>query len=292
MARCIRPGNAIIYLFITGFSLFCFLPMLLVLMVSLTSEDSIVKNGYSFFPEVFSLDAYRMVFASGSIVLKGYGVSTIVTAVGTVTAVFITSMAAYTVANKNVFYRKRLSLFFYVSTLFSSGIVPWYLICLKLGLRNNLLALIVPSLLFNPFNMFLMAKFMDGIPDSLRESAVIDGANDIIIAVKVYLPLCLPIVATVSLFYGLAYWNDWWNAIMLVDKKEYFPLQHILIQLKSRAEMMYRLQTNIIMAGGITLPAESLKMATTIVTIGPIVLFYPYLQRYFIRGLTLGAVKD
>jgi putative aldouronate transport system permease protein len=184
-----------------------------------------------------------------------------------------------------------MGLFFFITMIFNAGVVPWYLISTRLGLRNNFMALVIPSLLFSPFNMFLTKNFMQGIPESLRESAVIDGANDIHVALKIYMPLCVPIIATIALFYGLAYWNDYWNAIMLVDDTKLYPLQYMLLRLKSQISMMRDLQNLLGGIGMTTPPSESVKMATALVTIGPIVLLYPYLQKYFVSGLTIGSIK-
>mgnify|MGYP000872848576 CR=1 FL=1 len=197
-------ANFSISLFILIYALACILPMILTLMVSITDESMIIRHGYSFIPRKFSLYAYRLMFQSGSSVIRGYLISVFVTIVGTTGAVLLSSFAAYTLANKNVKYRGVLGLYFFIPMVFSAGMVPWYLICTRLGLRDNLFALIVPNLLFSPFNLFLIRNYMSGIPDSIRESATIDGANDITIALKMYLPLSLPAVATVTLFYGLA----------------------------------------------------------------------------------------
>jgi putative aldouronate transport system permease protein len=131
---------------------------------------------------------------------------------------------------------------------------------------------------------------MNGLPDSLRESATIDGANDAYIAFKIYFPLSIPALATVGLFYGLAYWNDWWNAIILVDNDKLYPIQYLLLQLRSQVQMLRDLQY-LSGTGSVTPPAESIKMATAIITIGPIVVLYPYLQKYFVKGLIIGSVK-
>ena len=283
--------KAVNYVLITLFSLFCALPLVLLLMVSLTEETSIIKNGYQLLPESFSFDAYKMIANSGSDILRSYAVTIFITVGGTLVAVMITAMAAYTLSNKNVKYRNALSLFFFFTMIFSGGIVPWYIICLKLGLRNNVFALIIPSLLFNPFNLFLVRNFMNGIPDSLRESAFIDGAGDIRIAFQIYLPLSTPVLAAISLFYGLAYWNNWWNAIMLVDTRDLYPLQYYLLKLRSELEMLTDLQGSSMVSSSVTMPTESLKMATAIMTIGPIILLYPYLQRYFVKGLMIGSIK-
>jgi len=290
--RKMNLGLNLTYLMLALFTLLCIAPMILAIMVSFTSEQSIVKNGYSFIPEVFSLRAYRMIFSSGSQVMKSYGVSITVTAVGTVFAVIITCFAGYSLSTRNNKYMNRMGLFFFITMIFNAGIVPWFLISTKLGLRNNFFALVIPSLLFNPFNMFLTKNFMQGIPESLRESAVIDGANDIHIAIKIYMPLCVPIIATIALFYGLAYWNDYWNAIMLVDDQDLYPLQYMLLRLKSHIQMLRDLQ-NLLggSSAGMVPPSESVKMATALITIGPIVLLYPYLQKYFVSGLTIGSVK-
>lgn len=284
-------SQAIMYIGITFYSAMCLFPMLLVLMISITDEDSILKNGYSLFPKKLSLYAYEVIFTGGSQVIQSYMVSIFITVVGTLLAVLITGMAGYTLANKNVKFRNTLALYFFITMIFSAGIVPWYLMNRSLGLTDNLLALIIPSLLFSPFNLFLVRNFMNGVPDSLRESATIDGANDITIAFRIYLPLCKPVLATIALFYGLEYWNNWWNAIMLIDNKDLYPLQFMLLQLKSEISMINEMT----MLGGaddVTLPSESVKMATAIVTIGPIIFLYPFLQKYFVKGLVIGSVKS
>ncbi|GIO35402.1 MULTISPECIES: carbohydrate ABC transporter permease [Paenibacillus] len=283
-------SKVVMYSLVTIYSALCLFPMLLVLMISVTDEDALLRNGYSFFPEKFSLYAYKLIFTGGSQVMQSYAISILVTIVGTVLAVLVTSMAGYTLANKNVKNRNLLALYFFITMIFSAGIVPWYLMNRSLGLTNNILALIIPSLLFSPFNLFLVRNFMNGVPDSLRESATIDGANDITIAFRIYLPLCMPVLATIALFYGLDYWNNWWNAIMLIDNKELYPLQFMLLQLQSEISMLNEM-TMLAGTSGMTLPAESVKMATAIVTIGPIIFLYPYLQKYFVKGLVIGSVK-
>lgn len=280
------------YTFITILSILCTLPLLLVFIVSISDERAIQVNGYSFFPEKLSTAAYRLLFMGESLLLQSYVVSTTVTLIGTAAAVLMTSMAGYTLAAKHVKYRNALAMFFFVTTVFSAGLVPWYMVNTMLGLKNSLLALIVPSLLFNPFNLFLVRNYMKQIPDSLIEAAKIDGAGDFYIAFRIYLPLSLPVLATVTLFYGIAYWNNWFNAIMLVDSEKLYPLQYLLFKLQSEINMIQQMQAT---TGSVTselLPNETVKMATAIITIGPIVLFYPFLQRYFVKGLLIGSVKE
>lgn len=290
MKRKMTLPDVLIYLFIILFSLMCFLPMVLTAIISFTDEVAIRKNGYSFFPEGWSLNAYRMIFNAKSTILQSYGLTIFITVVGTLIAVLITASAAYSLANERVEHSNKIALFFFVTMVFSSGIVPWYLICRAIGLYNNVLALIIPTLLFNPFNLFLIRNFMKGIPNSLNESAMLDGANDFIIFTKIYLPLCVPVIATICLFYGLGYWNNWWNGIMLIDNSKLYPLQYHMLVIKSQYNMSNELAA-ITGDNSVIAPTESLKMATAVVTIGPIVLLYPYLQKYFIKGLVIGSVK-
>jgi len=278
--------------FIAVLSFVCTLPLLLVLIVSITDERSIQSHGYTFFPRQLSLEAYRMLFSGNSPLMQSYMVSITVTALGTLLAVTITAMAGYTLAARHVRYRNGLAMFFFVTLVFNTGLVPWYMMSTKLGLQNNIWALIIPSLVFSPFNLFLVRNYMKQIPESLTEAAKIDGANDAYIAFKIFMPLSLPVLATITLFYGIGYWNNWFNAIMLVDRPQLYPLQYLLFKLNSEISMIQQMQTTTQGMSTSQLPTESLKMATAIVTIGPIILFYPFLQRYFIKGLLIGSVKE
>jgi len=262
--------------------------MILVFAISITSSGAIRMDGYQLIPSEFSFEAYRMIFSTNSSIYQGYFISTIVTVVGTFIAITITGMAAFTLQNKNVRYRNALAFYFFIPMVFNAGLVPWFMMNRALGLQNNIWALIVPSLLFSSFNMFLCRNFMRGIPDSLMESAKLDGATEITIAFRIYFPLSTPVLATVALFYAVAYWNDWFNAIMLVNDHNLYPLQYMLHQIQSELESLRRLGPGI---AARNLPGEAMRMATVIVTIGPIVLLYPYLQKYFVKGLIIGGVK-
>lgn len=279
------------YLLTILFAVFCLLPLVLVVAVSFTDEEMIQIAGYSLFPKKLSLEAYKVIFTENVLVLNSYFISISVTVIGTFLAVVLTGMAGYTLANKTVVYRDKLSLFFFITMVFTAGIVPWYLMCRFLGLQNNFFALLVPNLIFNPFNLFLVRNYMRGIPDALREAAIIDGANDAQIAFHIYFPLALPVLAAITLFYGIGYWNDWWNAIMLVDNARLYPLQYLLFKLQSEISMLRDLEAMGVSEGVKTMPMESIKMATVAITIGPIILLYPFLQRYFIKGLVIGSVK-
>lgn len=266
----------------------CLFPMYLVLVNSFATEESILKNGYQVIPEAFSVEAYQSIFYAGSPTLKSYGITILTTVVGTFLAVIITYMCGFALANDQLKYRNGFALFFFITTVFNSGLVPWYMICRVLHLYNNIWALIIPSMVFTPFNMFLTRNFIKGIPSSLMDSARIDGAGELTIAFKIYFPVSAPVVATITLFYALGYWNNWFNAIMLLDNSDLYPLQMILFKIQSDLSMLRDL-TNVGLSK--TIPTESFKMASAIVTIGPIVLLYPFLQRYFTEGLIIGAVK-
>lgn len=288
MRKKFSIAQAILYLIVALCALLCLVPMLLSLVISFTDESEIMKNGYSFFVTKFSTDAYKVIFNSNATFIRSYAITILITVVGTTISVLMTAGAAYTLANKSVYYRNTIAFLFFIPMVFSTGMVPWYLLCKQLGLYNNIWALIIPSLLFSPFNLFLARNYMNGIPDSLRESAMIEGANDTQIFFKIYLPLCTPIIATLVLFVGLAYWNDWWNAIMLIEDETLYPIQYMMLKIKSEINMANQIGNTMI---NTVPPTESLKMATCMVTIGPIVLLYPFLQKYFVKGLIVGSVK-
>lgn len=287
-----RLFNSLNNVFITLVSLACTLPMLLVLMVSFTDERSIQRNGYQLWPEQFSFDAYNLLLLGSTPLYQSYMISIIITVVGTAIAVLITGLAGYTLSSNHLRYRNHLAVFFFITMVFNTGIVPWYLISTGLGLRNTIWALIIPTLLFNPFNLFLVRNYMRQIPQSLTEAARIDGAGDAFIAFRIFFPLSLPVLATITLFYGISYWNNWFNAIMLVDREALYPLQYLLFKLNSEISMIQSMQGTMDLGINAVLPSESVKMATAILTIGPIVLFYPFLQKYFIKGLLIGSVKE
>lgn len=279
------------HLFIGLFSILCILPMLLVLMVSLTDEASIKQFGYQLIPDKLSLDAYKLLLFGNTPLYRSYMISIFITVIGTTAAVLMTGMAGYTLSAKHVKYRNQLAIFFFITMVFNTGLVPWYLINLQLGLKNTIFALIIPSLIFNPFNLFLVRNYMSQIPVSLTEAAKIDGASDWYISFRIYFPLSMPVLATITLFYGIGYWNNWFNAIMLVDDQQLYPLQYLLFKLNSEINMIQQMQSSGVLSGSGTMPQESVKMATAILTIGPVVLFYPFLQRYFVKGLLIGSVK-
>ena len=280
--------NMIAYPLMGLLALVCFLPFWLIISASFTDNSSIIKDGYHLFPEKWSLDAYRYIFAAPATLLNAYKVSIIVTVVGTLLSIALVTMAGYVLNRKDLKYRNQLSFFIYFTTLFSGGLMPTYILYVNvLDLRNNLWALIFSGLL-SPFNIILMRNFMKGIPDALVEAARIDGAGDFGIFVKVILPLCKPGIATIILFVALGYWNNWYSAMLYMSKSKLYPLQYYLYNIITAAQTAKASPS----AGvNLVFPGESIKMAMAVVATGPILLVYPFVQKYFVQGITVGAVK-
>ncbi|GMK46545.1 carbohydrate ABC transporter permease [Paenibacillus glycanilyticus] len=279
------------YIFISLLAVICFIPFLLVVSSSLSQESSIVEKGYQLIPAVWSTDAYSILFKYPEQMLRAYGVTIAVTAAGTLVGLFITAMTAYVLQRKDFRWRNQFAFFFFFTTLFSGGLVPWYmLIVTYLDLKDKLIVLILPMLL-NVFYIIVMKTFMSSIPEAITESAKIDGAGDFRIFVQLILPLSKPVLATIGLFIALAYWNDWYNALLFVSDEKLMPLQYYLYKMLGNMDGMRKAM---VASGAVVttnIPTESLKMAMTIVATGPILLAYPFIQRYFVQGLTLGAVK-
>lgn len=278
------------YIFIILFAIACLIPLLLVLSSSFTSQASLNINGYKLIPSELSIDAYSLLFKSGT-VGPAYGVTIFITVVGTVLSMLVTCACAYAISCKGMYYRSVIAFFIYFTMLFNGGLVPTYLWVTKyLHLSDSLWSLILPSLV-NAWNLLLMRNFFNGIPDALSESAKIDGANDMLILFKIILPISLPGIATVGLFYALAYWNEWYKALLYIHTEWKYPLQYLIMQIQKNIQYV---QQNAANAGVVTeglVPAETTQMATAVVTIGPIILLYPFLQKYFVQGLTVGSVK-
>ncbi|WP_159883157.1 carbohydrate ABC transporter permease [Paenibacillus puerhi] len=274
--------------FYTGCALFaiaCLVPFLIVLGSSLTDETALLQTGYRILPQPFSLEAYAAIFST-DVIYNAYSVTLFVTIVGTALSLLITSGVSYAVSVKSVKYRNSILFFIWFTMLFSGGLVPWYILITKyLHLSNSVWVMILPALV-NPWFMFLLRNFFMTIPDSLAESAKIDGANDIYILFRIVLPLSLPALATISLFYALDYWNEWFKAILFIDDPAKYPLQSLIIRIISSMNF-----TNQLYTGAVSIPSYTIRMATVIMTIGPIVLLYPFIQKYFVQGLTVGAVK-
>ncbi len=276
------------------FTLAAFLPFVLILIASVTKESSLINDGYSFFPKEFSLDAYVYLQASAYTFLRAYGVSILVTVVGTAVGLLITSMLAYPMSRKDFKYHNTLAFVVFFTMLFSGGVVPSYIMWTQyFHVKDTLAALIVPNLLANGFNVLLVRNyFKSNVPIDLIESAQIDGATETRTFFRIMLPLSVPVLATVGLFMGLAYWNDWINALYYVSKPQYYGIQNLLVQLMNNIQYLNSGQAgNAVGAGAVELPSSAVRMAMAVLGIVPILVVLPLLQKYLTRGVVIGAVK-
>ncbi len=280
--------------FLTILTIITMLPILLIIIASFTDETALIRNGYSFFPEAWSLDAYYYMVKQGATIVRAYGVSFFVTIVGTVSSVILTTMLAYPMARKSFKYRNALTFFVFFTMLFNGGIVPSYIMWTRFfHIKNTIWALILPNYLVTAFNVILVKNYYtNSIPDALIEAAQIDGASEFKIFTKIMFPLATPTVATISLFTGLCYWNDWTNGLYYVDSEKYYSIQLLLIKIMNNIQALRSNSTSALLGtGSVDLPGTSVRMAMAFIGIIPILLIYPFVQKYLVRGVVVGAVK-
>ncbi|MBE5040082.1 carbohydrate ABC transporter permease [Ructibacterium gallinarum] len=269
----------------------CIVPLLLVFSISITPEKLIAQNGYQLIPQQISFYAYTYIFKNSFSIWHSYGVTIFVTAVGTLIGLSLTSLIAYPLSRKDVKYRNYISMYLFFTMLFNGGLVPTYILITKyLHLKNNIWVLILPMLV-GPWNVMLMRNFFKtGVPSAIIESAKIDGAGEFQTFLKIVVPISKPAFATVGLFVILAYWNDWWLALLYIDEQSLMPLQYTLQSILLNIQILMsniNSQTHQVTE----IPSESARMALCMLAVGPIVLVYPFLQKYIVKGMTVGAVK-
>lgn len=282
--------DVISYVFVTLISLVCLLPFIFMISGSFSDETLIRINGYSILPRGFTLEAYKTIFKFPEKILRAYGVSIFVTVVGTVLGMAILTMAAYVLSRKDFKYRNGFSFFFYFTTLFNGGMISTYIFYIQyLHLKDSIWALILPGIL-SVFNLLIMRSFISSIPVSLIESAKLDGASEFTVFLKIILPLSKSGLATIGLFMALHYWNDWYNAMLYINTADKYPLQYMLYDLLNQAQSLARIAAQ----SGVqveNLPTNTIKLAMAVVATGPILLLYPFVQKYFVKGITVGSVK-
>lgn len=270
------------------------LPILLIVVASFSSETSLIRNGYSFWSESWSLDAYYYMVKQGVMIARAYGVSFFVTIVGTALSVFLTTMLAYPMSRKSFKYRNVLAFFVFFTMLFNGGIVPSYIMWTKFfHIKDTIWALIIPNYLVTAFNVILVKNYyQNSIPDSLIEAAQLDGASELKIFFKVMLPLAVPTVATISLFTGICYWNDWTNGLYYINNEKLYSIQQLLMKIMNNIQAL-RSNSNaaLLGTGAVELPGTSIRMAMAVIGILPIMIIYPFVQRYLVKGVVVGAVK-
>jgi putative aldouronate transport system permease protein len=278
------------YSFLIIMSLICVFPLIFMISGSFSSEVSVIKYGYGLIPRNFSIEAYKLVFKNPIDLLNAYGISIFVVCAGTSVGLFLTAMTGYVLARKDFKYRNIFSFLIYFTSVFSGGLVPWYIMMVNyLHMKDNILALIVP-LLFNVFYIIVMKSFMTGIPFEVIESAKMDGAHEFSIFIKIVLPISKAALTTIGVFIALGYWNDFFCAMLFISNEALVPLQYYLYRLINTVDALDRVaaMTGIAVP---EMPKETLKLAMTVLVVFPIMCVYPFAQKHIVGGITLGAVK-
>lgn len=290
-----KKSNIIINIIVGFLALASVLPFIFVVIISFTSEASLKANGYQFIPKEWSLEAYKYVFESGTQIFRSYGVTIVVTILGTLLGLFLISTYAYVISRRSFKYNKFFTMVAFIPMLFSGGMVSSYLVMTRLlPFKNTIWALIFPLCMNTFYIIVLRTFFKTSVPDALLESARIDGASEWRTFFKIVLPISLPGMATIALFLTLGYWNDWFSAMLYIDKNDLIPLQYLLIKIENSIEFIANNSAQMgVAANGIAdLPKETSKMAMVVLSTAPIIFAYPFFQRYFVNGLTIGAVKE
>lgn len=286
-------SNALLHLILSLVALACILPIILVFCVSITDEKTLQLNGYQFWVTHFSLDSYKFIFKAGEGIFQAYGVTLTTTIVGTVLSLLVIAMFAYPLSRRDLKYRNKFMFFLFFTTLFHGGLVSWYLICTQLlHLNNTIGGLIFPYLMNGFYVIVLRTFFAQSIPAELIESAKMDGAGEFKTFVRIVLPLSLPGLATIAIFASVTYWNDYFLPLMLITEPKLYNLQYLIFRIMNNIQFLMENSAKLTFAQiAYQAPKESARMALAVVTVGPIVAVYPWLQKYFIKGLTIGAVK-
>lgn len=290
-----KGWNIVLNLIAGIFAFLCVFPFIFVVIISLTDEKTLATDGYSIFPAQWSLEAYRYVFQSGDMLLRSYGVTIFVTLVGTIISLIMISLYAYAISRNSFRYRRFFSVFAIVTMLFNGGMIPTYMVVSQLmGLKNTVWALILPLAMNAFYIMILRTFYTTSVPEPVIESARIDGGGDFYIFLRIVLPLSLPGLATIGLFSTLGYWNDWFNALLYIDVPNLVPLQSMLMRIESSIAFIQQNSQNssLSLTALQSIPQDTSRMAMVVLATLPIIFAYPFFQRYFVQGLTVGAVKE
>lgn len=295
MKKSLQMGQLVLLTALGVFTLLCLLPVLLVLIASFSSELSISEKGFSFFPTEWSLKAYEYVWTFRAQLIQSYKISILVTIVGTLFSLLVTSMLAYALSRRSFIFGNTLSFYLLFTMLFNGGMLSSYLINANyLHMRNNLLVLVLPMAI-NAMNVFVMRTFIrSNVPDSLVEAAMIDGAGEIYLFFRIVLPICVPVLAAVGFMTAVSSWNEWQTAMLYIDDPDKTPLQLMLMNIERNLDFLRESQMQLGTEALMQLknaPSESARMAMLMVTLGPILFIYPFFQKYFIRGICIGSVK-
>ncbi|MCI5564100.1 MAG: carbohydrate ABC transporter permease [Clostridiales bacterium] len=287
-----RVFNLVSKILLGLFALLCLLPFVLMIVGSFTDNGEVIREGYSLFPKKWSTAAYDMLFSYPDNIIRAYRNTIVQTVVGTAISLFCISGTGYVLSRQDFQSRNIVAFYFYFTMLFGGGLIPWYIVMKQvLHLENTLWAIMVPSF-FSAYNIFLMRNFIkQGVPVELIECSKLDGAGDARIYLQIVLPLSLPSLATIGLFVALGLWNDWYLCMLFISDSELQSLQYYLYSMLNSAKALREIQSRSGIVLDVDLPSETSKLAMSMVATGPILLVYPFIQRFFIKGLTVGAVK-
>ena len=289
-----KKESLVCYLIVGIMAFLCFLPLWITFASSISNETAIVKNGFSLLPQEPTLETYRYILKDkGTMIIRAFGVSFAVIFLGTLYSLFIMTTFAYTVAQKKEVFRfsSALSFFAWFTTVFSGGILPWYILMTRYyGLQNNLFALFVPYGM-NVFYMFVLKNSFKALPEELIEAARIDGATSMKIFTRIAIPLAKVGLVTVILFMSLQYWNDFHLSLYLITKSDLYTVQKLLYNMMANISALLSGTKSVVEASNITIPSNTARMVMTMLTVLPVVAFFPFAQKYFVKGITVGAVK-
>lgn len=284
-----RLGGIFIYLVLIAFALAALIPILHVVSVSFSSPNAVARSGLMLIPQEFTTAAFEFVLRGGA-VQRSFGVTTFITVVGTLLSLLFTTMAAYALSREELPGRNFLMIFIVIPMVFSAGIIPGYMLIRDLKLINSVWAMILPALI-NSFNLILMKNFFENIPSSLVEAARLDGASELTILIRIMLPLALPALMTIGLFYAIAYWNEFFRGIFYITDSRNWPLQVLVRNVVVQADLNELGISNRDLYGAGGINSLTVRAATIVITMAPFVVLYPILQRFFLRGIVLGAEK-
>lgn len=288
-----RIWKTFMHLFFILFSLSCILPVLIVLSTSFSNETDVVRDGYGLLPKGFTILAYQTIFYNPLMLVRAYGVTILVSATGVVCGLWLVSSLAYVLSRNNFLWKKQLSFYVFFTMIFNGGVVPFYiLITIWMGLKDNILALILPYLV-SAWYVLILKGFMKSIPNSLIESAKIDGAGEVRIFVGIILPVSKPAIATVGLFLLLQYWNDWWLSMLFINHEELFSLQYLLVRILQNIEFLSQNLSKLVSSmSTMKNPALTARFAMCVLAAGPMLFIFMFFQKYFARGIIVGSIKE
>lgn len=287
-----KGSKIVIYTILILLCVVCIIPLLIVVSISFSTDMRLITEGYSIFPKGFTLSAYEFVFKDAAAILRSYGISLITTGMGLVLGLILNALLAYVLSRRDYFLHKQITIYLLIPMLLNGGLVSNYIwVSRYLHLKDTIWVMIFPMLI-SPWYVIMLRTFFKQLPDSLSEAAMIDGAGEMTIFVKIMVPLAKPALATVGMLLVLGYWNDWYTPLLYISDKQLYNLQYRLYVLMADVSMMMKTIAKGMGIGMADIPTESVRMAMCVVAAGPMLLIFPFFQKYLVKGLTVGGVKE